>query len=290
MQLTEDEKQKRLQALKDLLSEEDKKDDDEKEDDDAEDDEKEDDDDKKKDDVKESADYKQHLDAMFKGTDLSEDAQKKLGILFEAAVNYEVDRKVGEIKTQLEEELQAAVEANEATLKEEADAYLSYVVTEWTENNSVALKQQVKLDLMENFIGGLRSLFLEHNFNIPEEQTNMVDSLMEKVASLEQDVSALAKKNVQVAEELEKANREIAFKVVTEGMTDMDVEKLKALVESKKFDSTEDFKQGVALIKESYFKKENNTSTEIEQPIISEDEVPASIQAYANMITKSVKK
>jgi Arc/MetJ-type ribon-helix-helix transcriptional regulator len=188
--------------------------------------------------------------------------------------------------------MKSALEAKEAEIKEEADAYLSYVVEEWTSKNEVALKQQVKVDVLESFIGGLRTLFLEHNFNIPEEQANMVDALMDKVAGLEEDVKALSLKNVSVSEELDKANRLVAFKEVSEGMTELDVEKLKALVESKEFESAEEFKKGVALIKESYFKKEANVSDEQKEEVILEEkqEIPANIQAYSSMISKSSKK
>ncbi len=287
MQLSEDEKQKRLQALKELLSEEEAKTSDTE---DMEDDEDDEDDEEEKE-LKEEG-YQQHLVAMFEGTQLSEEAQDKLKILFEAAVGYETDKRVSEIKAKLEEEMKSAIDAKEAELKEEADAYLSYVVEEWASKNEVALKQQVKLDIMESFIGGLRDLFLEHNFNIPEEQTSMVDELMEKVAALEEDVKALARKNVVISEELDQARRQLAFKKITEGMTELDVEKLKGLVESKKFETAEEFEKGVTLIKEAYFKNDASVSEEQKEEIISEQkqEIPASIQAYASMISKSVKK
>lgn len=289
MPLSEDEKQKRLQALKELLSEEEAKTSDAEDMEDDEDDEDEEDEEEKE--LKEEG-YQQHLVAMFEGTELSEESQDKLKVLFEAAVSYETDKKVSEIKAKLEEEMKSAIDAKEAELKEEADAYLSYVVEEWTSKNEVALKQQVKLDIMESFIGGLRNLFLEHNFNIPEEQTSMVDELMEKVAALEEDVKALARKNVAINEELGLARRQLAFKKITEGMTELDVEKLKGLVESKKFETAEEFEKGVALIKESYFKKDATVSEEKKEEIISEQkqEISASIQAYASMISKSAKK
>ena len=185
MQLSEDEKLKKLQALKDLLSEGEDKTSDKDDEEDDEDEDKE----GEKEEMKEEQ-YKEHLSAMFTGTDISEEAKEKLTVLFEAAVGYEVDRKVETVKAQLSEEMKSALEAKEAEIKEEADAYLSYVVEEWTSKNEVALKQQVKVDVLESFIGGLRTLFLEHNFNIPEEQANMVDALMDKVAGLEEDVKA----------------------------------------------------------------------------------------------------
>ena len=285
MQLSEDEKQKKLQALKELLSEEEAKTSD------AEDMEDNEDDEEEEKEMKEEG-YQQHLVAMFEGTELSEESQDKLKVLFEAAVAYETDKKVSKIKERLEEEMKSAINAKEAELTTEADAYLSYVVEEWASKNEVALKQQLKLDIMESFIGGLRNLFLEHNINVPEEQTSMVDELMEKVAALEEDVKALARKNVAINEELDLARRQLAFKNVSEGMTELDVEKLKGLVESKKFETAEEFEKGVALIKEAYFKKDASVSEEQKEEIITEQkqEIPASIQAYASMISKSVKK
>jgi hypothetical protein len=323
MKLTKDEKQKRLEALKELLSEEDTKvkpsddeeeeektkqqlkdskemddddewdendDEDEMEDSDDEDEMENDDDDEGKKMKKESQSYQKHLDAMFEGSDLSKETKEKIKVLFEAAVGYETNKRVSKIKEKLEEDQKKAVAEIEKQLKEDANAYLSYVVEEWTSKNEVALKQQIKLDIMESFISGLRQLFLEHNINVPEGKESLVDELMEKISYLENDVKNLSKKNVKLQESLDQTKRQLILKNYTEGMTALNAEKLKSLVESKNFDSIEEFEKGVALIKESYFKKEEVKQDEEKQIVEQKNEIPENIKAYAEVLTKFSKK
>jgi len=290
-----DEKLKRLEALKELLAEdqeiekkivpEDKEDD---EDDEAEDEE----DDKEDDEAEDKKDegYAEHLAAMFSSSDLSEETQDKIKVLFEAAVGFEVEKQVTAAKAKIDEDFKAAVDEKSAELKREADAYLSFVVEEWSEKNTQALASQIKLDIFESFVGGLRNLFIEHNINIPDEQVQMAEELIEKVASLEEDIKTLSTKNVELVKESEEKSKELTFKELTEDMTALDVEKLKALVEAKQFDSLEDYKQGVALIKESYFKTEEKNEEETEIVPTDEKKTDATVNLYAEALSRQSRK
>jgi hypothetical protein len=282
--MTNEEKEKRLAALQALLAEEDEDKDKEKKT--ETDDDREDDEDEKDDEKNESV--QSHLKAIFDGTELSEEAKEKIAILFEAAVNYETDKKVAEISEKLEAEKEAAIEEAEAKLKEDADAYLSYVVEEWAEQNQMALKQQIKVDIFESFIGGLHNLFEEHNISVPEGKEDMLESLMEKVESLESDVKSLSRRNASLSEEIDAKEKELHLIKLSEGLTKLDAEKFKELVESKDFASVEDFKKGASLIKESYFKK--GTGATIREEIEESTHETAvkkndAVSVYASMIS-----
>lgn len=245
---------------------EDDEDDSDDEDDDAEDDEK--------DDLKES--FGTHFKAIFEGTELSEESIGNLSILFESAIGAEVNKRVRATTKRLQEEKELEVAAAKAELEEQADQYLTYAVNEWAEKNRVALRHSVKVDIMESFIGGLRKLFLEHNFNIPEGDIAKVDEQAEEISELKARLAESTKETAKVEQALDEAKRKIAFTELTEGMSTLDKEKMRELVEGKTYSSAEAFANGAKIIKEGYFTKKALKMVVEEAPIISEDkEIPS---------------
>lgn len=245
---------------------EDDEDDSDDEDDDAEDDEK--------DDLKES--FGTHFKAIFEGTELSEESIGNLSILFESAIGAEVNKRVRATTKRLQEEKELEVAAAKAELEEQADQYLTYAVNEWAEKNRVALRHSVKVDIMESFIGGLRKLFLEHNFNIPEGDIAKVDEQAEEISELKARLAESTKETAKVEQALDEAQRKIAFTELTEGMSTLDKEKMRELVEGKTYSSAEAFANGAKIIKEGYFTKKALKMVAEEAPIISEDkEIPS---------------
>lgn len=239
-----------------------KEDDSDDEDDDAEDDEK--------DDLKES--FGTHFKAIFEGTELSEESIGNLSILFESAIGAEVNKRVKAATKRLQEEKELEVAAAKAELEEQADQYLTYAVNEWAEKNRVALRHSVKVDIMESFIGGIRKLFLEHNFNIPEGDIAKVDEQAEEISTLKAKLAESVKEAAKVEQALDEAQRKIAFAELTEGMSTLDKEKMRELVEGKTYASAEAFANGAKIIKEGYFTKKALKMVAEEAPIISEDE------------------
>lgn len=245
---------------------EDDEDDSDDEDDDAEDDEK--------DDLKES--FGTHFKAIFEGTELSEESIGNLSILFESAIGAEVNKRVRATTKRLQEEKELEVAAAKAELEEQADQYLTYAVNEWAEKNRVALRHSVKVDIMESFIGGIRKLFLEHNFNIPEGDIAKVDEQAEEISELKARLAESTKETAKVEQALDEAQRKIAFTELTEGMSTLDKEKMRELVEGKAYSSAEAFANGAKIIKEGYFTKKALKMVAEEAPIISEDkEIPS---------------
>lgn len=228
-----------------------------------------DDEEDEKDDLKES--FGTHFKAIFEGTELSEESIGNLSILFESAIGAEVNKRVKAATKRLQEEKELEVAAAKAELEEQADQYLTYAVNEWAEKNRVALRHSVKVDIMESFIGGIRKLFLEHNFNIPEGDIAKVDEQAEEISTLKAKLAESVKEAAKVEQALDEAQRKIAFAELTEGMSTLDKEKMRELVEGKTYTSAEAFAKGAKIIKEGYFTKKALKMVAEEAPIIADD-------------------
>ena len=234
----------------------------------------------------------EHLSAMFEGETLSEEGKEKITTLFEAAVQYEVEQRTKSLDEQYEEKLAEATKLVESQIQEQVDAYLSEVVNEWAEANKVEVKNKVKLDLFESFIGGLRTLFLEHNINIPDAQADLAEELMGKIEELQESVAALSRKNIRITGERDLFARELKFKEISEGLTDVQAEKLRALIGEGEYESVEKYESALKTIRESYFKEPKiDESVQEEQAPINEEKKPDStVTIYAEMIAQAMKK
>jgi len=68
------------------------------------------------------------------------------------------------------------------------DKYLTYVAESWLEDNTLAVEQGLKIEIMESFWSGLKTMFVEHNIAIPAE-TDVVEDLKTKIADLQSTIS-----------------------------------------------------------------------------------------------------
>ena len=154
---------------------------DDDEDDDADDEEDEDEDDKpfppKKEGwkkgkkvAKEDIDVKEHIDAMLSGQDLTEDFKDKAQTIFEAAVLDKINEEVDRMEDQYAETLEENLVEIRSEISEKVDEYLTYVAKEWLEENKLAVENGLRLEIMEGFIKGLKTVFTENYIDIPEDR------------------------------------------------------------------------------------------------------------------------
>ena len=213
---------------------------------------------------------KEDLDDLFAGDEgdevLSEEFKDKAATIFEAVIATQVGLETARLEEEYAAKEVELAEAFEAQLQEEAneifeslteklDGYLDYCVDTFMEENRVALTQDIRTDIAENFLHGLQNLFAEHYIEVPE---NKVDVLGEMKAELE---AANAKLNDAINENIElknivvDADKAAIFAEVSEGLVDTNREKLRTLSEGLEFTDTESFKKKLEIVKESYFNK-----------------------------------
>jgi hypothetical protein len=198
--------------------------------------------------------YGEDMDALFSGESLSEEFKSKAATIFEAAVIAKATTVVEEMETELTEQFDAAVEEIKEELAQKVDDYLNYFVEEWTKENAVAIEKGLKAEIVEDFMSGLRDLFIEHYIDIPTEKVDIVEELTAKVEELDAALNEQIKASVDLQKELSEAKKVEAIHAVCEGLTQTQVEKLKSLAEGVEFTTEEEFIGKLNTLKESYFK------------------------------------
>lgn len=236
------------------------------------------------------------INAIFSGENLSEEFRANAKAIFEAAVvakvNEQIEQLDAEYATKLEEETKAINE----NLVAKVDEYLEYVVSEWMEENKLSIESGIKAEIVEDFMTGLKNLFVEHYIDIPEEKVDMVEELAAKVETLESELDKAVTENVNLNGQIGNYKKETILAQVSEGLTDVQSAKLKSLAENIEFVSEEDYKEKLNLTKKKYFEESKTQDVapvkkdqfEVEDTL--EEEFSPVMSHYVKSISRTLRK
>ena len=209
--------------------------------------------------VDETVDIEDDVNALLGGEELSEEFKEKAKTIFEAALNSKVKEIQETLEVQYEEKLQEAREELKASLQERVDSYLEYVSQEWLDENTLAIEHGLKTEMTESFLGGMKSLFEEHYVTIPEDKYDVLESMVEKLDDMETKLNEQIDKNIGLNRRLGESTASNILESVSEGLAATQKEKLASLAESVEFESEDEYRGKLEVLKESYFSR---TATE----------------------------
>lgn len=226
--------------------------------------------------VEEVVEIDESISAMFEGMDLSEDFKSKVTLVFEAAVNEQAAIKAETIiaeKTEaLETEMNESVKTVTDGILENLDSYLDYVVEEWMKENELAIETGVKVEMAESLMGGLKTLFEEHNIEVDDETVDVVVGLEEELEAIKTTANEAINENVALSNAIAALKAERVFEEMTEDLTVTQRERLKVLSEKLDVDNIDEYATDLNVLKESFFS--NKVVVEEvaeEEEIITED-------------------
>lgn len=201
---------------------------------------------------------------LFKGnTTLTEEDVRQSRVLFESAVR-SVAKQMGKTINEAYQQRYAKFKKmHEAKTSKQLDAYLSYVVEQWAKDNKVALQNQLRNRLTENFLRGLKNLFVEHYIEVPESKVNVVESLARNVKSLKTQLQEAEARTVALHKEMRQSVtrerkalvKEHKAKLIAEAaavLAPVDRGAFKTQAENMKFANTKNFKKDLVALREQY--------------------------------------
>ena len=244
----------------------------------------------------EELDMSDDVKALLEGENLSEEFKQKATTIFEAAVMSRIEVIAEQVEVQLVEQFESAVEEIKEELAGKVDEYLNYMVNEWMEQNELAVDTGLRAEIAEDFIGGLKNLFIEHYIDIPEDKVDVVSEMAQKVAQLEDALNEQIKKGIDLTKELNEQKKVEAVYEACEGLPQTQVEKLKSLAEGVEFTTEDEFATKLETLKSSYFKESVVVAEDsaLDEVLIEEEKkTPRSsdpaIDQYVQGISKSLK-
>lgn len=246
----------------------------------------------------ETVDMSSDVAALFNGEEgLTEEFRQKAETIFEAAVTSRIKEEVARItealEAQYEAKLEEEIEKTVEGLVEHVDGYLNLMVEQWMENNEVALESGMKSDILESFVGGLKNLFEQHYIEVPEEKFDLVGEMESEIETLNAKLDEAVATNVELNKALNENTRESIVASASEGLSDIEAEKLQTLAEEISFEDSDSFAQKMQTIRENYFVKKaakvETPSILAEETIQEQKSVPAEMQAYVKTISTLIR-
>ena len=236
----------------------------------------------------EELDMSSDISALVEGTELSEEFAEKAKTIFEAAVKAKISEEYDKLVEHFGKELEKQLTSAKADLSEEVNGTVNYAVTQWLEENQVAVDRGIRNEITTDFIAGLKGLFEEHYISIPDDKVDVVEGMAESIREMEERLDEQVKANVKLQNRLNESAKLNVLSTVSEGLADTQKEKLAALAEGLEYVTEEDFTKKVKTIKESYFKESVATpAAEVadETPVEGEEVSPAMAQ-YLNALNR----
>ena len=248
----------------------------------------------------EDIDLSKDVEALFGDEDLSEEFKEKATTIFEAAVIARINETVEKLGMTAEADAKDASDSilDETTTK--VDEYLDYVVSEWVEDNKLAIEHGVRSQMVESFMSGLKGLFEEHYVDIPEEKVDVVDELISRVDTLEKEINELTEENVNLKSSAKEMEKKGIFDTVSEDMMVSQKEEFEKLADGVEFKDSQDYTEKLGVIKETYFAESSDDAGEVvsdddEQPLEIDNEeativTDPAMANYMSAISRTVRK
>ena len=221
---------------------------------------------------------------------LSEAAQTKMAKLFENAVNKKVNKIARVLERKASQSATKALAIRENALVEKVDQYLEYVVSNYVEENQIAIDEGLKNRISDSFLTGLMDLFNEHHVTIPAGKENLVSKLERQIAEKTTKNENLYEKAMKLRRENVILRRDRAINKLSEGLSDVQTSKFKKLSENVEYRNQKQFIQALGIVKSSHFGKRTVTTERREFESLAEQTQPDSMMdKYVAAITRTRK-
>jgi len=209
------------------------------------------------------------LEKISEALELSEENQEKARTIFKAAVSSKVSEIKEQLESDFEENLKTSVEQVKGDLAEAVDKYLTYCAEEWTKENELATERGLRSEMTENFIEGLKTLFVEHYVDVPEDKYDVIDELANRLDEMEEKLDNEVHKNMEIVAENDSLKRQNVVREACLDLSESQQEKMVSLSEGVDFVDQEDFAEKVSELKEAYFPT-SDSDTISEETVVEE--------------------
>lgn len=246
---------------------------------------------------KESVDV---IESLLSGETLSEDFKEKTRVIFEAALNEKLEQhkklvedrvkakysvKLKTIREEYDQKLSKQISIVEDTIVEKIDSFLNYEVDQWVNENKVALVGNLRAELTEEFIDGLKGLFKEHYIDVPDEKFDLIGAQEETIQTLETKLEESVKGYSDLAKENKELKRKMIIAEASQGLTETQKLRFEKLTEKVDFESEKTFQGKLEIIKESFFGKKADKEVLTEEKKEEEKQL-STVDIYAKMLKR----
>jgi hypothetical protein len=130
---------------------------------------------------------------------------------------------------------------------------LSGIAETWMAKNVVGIESRLKTEITEDFIHGLVQLLEDHNIFLPEEKTDVVEEMADRIIELEGQLNEQIEANIQLNAVLAEEMKSQIVEGFAEGLNETEIAKFATLCEGIESNVIDDYEDKVRQIRTSYF-------------------------------------
>lgn len=190
------------------------------------------------------------LTSVFESVELSPDVKSKFSTVFEGVIKAKAVDLADQYISEAAVKADALIAEHKASLNEAAeqyskyiaeqfesklDVYLDHVVETWLEQNKLAVEAGLKVEMFDNLVSGLKTMFVENNIVVPTDAVDVVKELEEEIQDLENKLDQAITESTEQKRILQGIEKQNAIARVCGDLTESQKEKVKSLAESISF-------------------------------------------------------
>jgi hypothetical protein len=239
---------------------------------------------------------REDVSEIFAGSELSEELLSRASTVYEAAVNSRLAIIETRLQEQYAETLSEAIDLMHDEMLESLDKYVTYVASQWMEENQLAVDNGLKAEMAEEFILGLKDIFEANYVTVSPDRSDIVTSMAEEIDHLNSRLNEAVEDNIKLTEELNNAKIADLVAEHAASLTVSQREKFASLIENIVYEDVNDLTRKIENIKETYFSDNISHRNASAEPLTEgyeieeEQEIPSNMKAYSEAISRTLKK
>ena len=238
--------------------------------------------------------FREHIEQLFDGEDLSEEFMDKAEVIFEAAVIERVSVLEEELKVAVQETFEEELESFKSELIERVDDYLNYVVEEWVKENEVAIEQGLRTEVAESFIGGLKTLFETNYIDVPAEKVDILEDIVRENEEMTETLNEAIAMNIELNKVLAEYRKNELFAEMAGDLSDVQIDRFARMVEGLEYEDDDQFIGKLETLRESYFGGEPTLKPAVEEEASSgkmlTENTTSAVSAYVDALDRQAQK
>lgn len=217
------------------------------------------------------------LSGLFESQGLTEEFSNQAVELFEAAVNDVAQQHLQKINAYAGYVFENMMEQKLEEQEQSIEGFMKTVIAEWVEENQLAIETGARVAIAESFMGNLQNILAEHFVEVPASKGDLYESLLEKQQEAGEQLQESVQEKEALLEEVKQLKKQLCVESFTKGMTALQAARIQELSEGLVFESEEQFKSKLTILKESYVEKQPSKKVEaiVEdvEPLVEEKQV-----------------
>lgn len=181
---------------------------------------------------------------IFDAVNLSEDVKGSLVTVIDRAVKSLVEQNTATMAEALlaanaeaiDEAVTVQVQKESEAMVEALDAFCESVADKYLDENAEAIENNIKVDMFESLLDGLKNLFFNNNISIEEDKIDVVNELMDEIQESKETVKFLTSAYKSTKDQLVEMKRENIIVSKTKGLTENQKQTVKEVVIGSEFD------------------------------------------------------